>query len=146
MNNSLTAQQVFDHVVNHLRQQKVRSVTRMYFPDNSPSDGNDNLTVGSNINYQDNCSYRTPYGLKCAIGCLITDEEYRPEMEGCSNINSLLDAEIAPASLKERLLPHKQLLMALQTIHDGRPPESWEKHLSYYAERSQLNYSAPETK
>lgn len=29
----------------------------------------------------DSCLYRSPAGLKCAIGCLISDENYHPNME-----------------------------------------------------------------
>ena len=28
------------------------------------------------------CRYRAPDGLKCAVGCLITDEAYTPDIEG----------------------------------------------------------------
>ena len=54
----LTAQEVFDTVVNHFKTQKVPAVTGR------------------------RCLYRTPDGLKCAAGILIKDEDYSPDMEG----------------------------------------------------------------
>lgn len=47
-----------------------------------------------------NCAYRTPEGHKCAVGALIPDELYMPEMEGkpaddalIASLFSNLDAE-----------------------------------------------------
>jgi len=53
----MTNQEILNTVVNHLWNQKVPAMH----------------TTG--------CCYRTPDGLKCAIGCLITDVEYNPKME-----------------------------------------------------------------
>ena len=57
-----TAQQVFDQVKTHMMAQYAKS-------------------VGQN---SDVCLYRGPDGLKCAAGCLISDEEAEtiPEMKG----------------------------------------------------------------
>lgn len=56
---NLTKQDIFDTVVEHFKQQKV------------PAFSEDLST----------CVYRTQEGLKCAFGCLLTDEEYKFEME-----------------------------------------------------------------
>ena len=53
-----TAQEVFDQVATHLLTQNERSL-----------DGA-------------SCSYRNCDGLKCAAGCLISDDEYDNQMEG----------------------------------------------------------------
>src|SRR4051794_27079955 len=53
-----SAQEVFDHVVNHL------------------------LTQGERSQEEGKCVYLNPHGLRCAAGCLIAPEEYRKEFEG----------------------------------------------------------------
>jgi len=52
-------QVIYDKVCAHLAQQKTKS----------------------KVDGADVCCYRTPDGKRCAIGCLIPDEMYRPEME-----------------------------------------------------------------
>lgn len=44
-------------------------------------------TIGGELG-SGRCRYRAPDGSKCAIGCLIPDELYRPDLEG-SNIQYL---------------------------------------------------------
>lgn len=59
MPNQAEAQEIFNKVATHLLTQGKRSVA---------SDGS--------------CMYRGPEGTKCAIGCLIEDDEYHPLLEG----------------------------------------------------------------
>jgi hypothetical protein len=54
------------------------------------------------------CAYRGDDGAKCAVGCLILDEEYSSKMEG------LLISQVAP----ERLRSFLPLLENLQEAHD----------------------------
>lgn len=63
------------------------------------------------------CKYRTPSGLKCAAGCLITDCEYKPEMEGLG-----VESLCVSGDLPERLKPHVKLLSVLQRVHDMFSP------------------------
>jgi hypothetical protein len=61
------------------------------------------------------CLYRGPDGGKCFVGALITDEEYKPEMEGKAI------KELAKANdnlIPERLIPFAEILLELQAIHD----------------------------
>jgi hypothetical protein len=79
------------------------------------------------------CGYRTETGLMCAVGCLIPDELYDPEIEG--DIDRLLSAELydrnsasprvvagehlqslAPSVDRETL---GHFLNAVQRYHDG---------------------------
>ncbi len=62
------------------------------------------------------CMYRGPGGLKCAVGCLLTDEEYDPEMEGKA---------VYEIELPKRLKPHARLLSLLQASHDGAFLDFW---------------------
>lgn len=58
------------------------------------------------------CHYRSPYGLKCAVGICLTDDEYTPDMEGVQ-VNELGDR------LPARLRPHTETLYQLQMAHDA---------------------------
>jgi hypothetical protein len=60
------------------------------------------------------CFYRSPDGLKCAVGCLIPDEVYRPKMEGRS-ISTLFKN----FSELNFLQPSVGLLNDIQRVHDN---------------------------
>lgn len=96
-----TAQQVFDQVVTHLLTQMKKS--------------KDELSL---TNW--GCRYR--YGdLKCAAGCLIGDDEYKPTFEG-QGWTYLEGIRVVPSD-------HRGLIKDLQLIHDQRPPYDWKKAL-----------------
>jgi hypothetical protein len=59
------------------------------------------------------CAYRGSDGTKCAVGHLITDEEYTSDMEGNDAV-MLHSAEMLP----DRLVRHLDLLGYLQDAHD----------------------------
>lgn len=42
------------------------------------------------------CSYRDPRGNKCAVGWLIPDENYSPDLEGCYARNQMILRAIDP--------------------------------------------------
>lgn len=108
-------QEIFDTVVKHLRTQKVQAVNG----------------VGS-------CQYRTDDGLKCAIGCLLTDSEYSPSMEGC---------RVSEISLPARLHGNLRLLGELQNVHDHHGDTGgatkWEEALRAVADKFGLLYTLP---
>ena len=97
----MTRQEMFDIAAKHLLTQRVRSVDPV---------------TGS-------CRYRGPQGRMCAIGPMIPDEKYSPDMEGwgvgsCDVWNAMgLDSD-DPGNLKT--LAHK-----LQRIHDAWAPTAW---------------------
>lgn len=101
MTDTMTAQEVFDTVAKHLLAQGARA---------SADNGE--------------CLYRGPNGTKCAVGCLLADEEYNSDMEG----NSVWGIE-----LPERLKVHAGLLSDLQALHDGSSPETWKAELAHFA-------------
>ena len=89
-------QNTFDTVVRHLAQQ------------GGPSRG------------FSKCLYRSSDGRKCAVGCLIPDSMYTPEMEGCmarSLITRFPELEVKLGSNWAQLDP----LMRLQMAHDSSP-------------------------
>jgi hypothetical protein len=107
----LTNKEIFNKVRKHLLTQRAQSFLE------------DNQT----------CAYRSPKGLKCAVGCLISDEDYSTDME----------VTIVPYCYKEyvgdakgtillkkvlsKYIPEKSLpfLEELQSIHDQYSPEEW---------------------
>ena len=103
-----TSQEIFDLVVVHARTQKVKAVD----PET------------------ESCKYRTKEGLKCFAGIFISDEEYKPEMEG-HFFTSIYDGE------------NNILIRKLQSVHDGTNPESWEERFRIIAENNNLNYTPP---
>lgn len=67
------------------------------------------------------CYYHGDNNLKCAAGCLITDDEYTSEFEA-NNWNTLVRKRLVPAA-------HNKLIRELQNIHDDVPVDSWKHHL-----------------
>lgn len=109
----MTNQTAFNRVVRHLRKQGEKSI--------------------ANINHVDKCRYRGPRGLKCAIGCLIPDKEYRPSLEG------LVASAIVNRCPTIKNLDVK-LLDGLQFIHDNIPICSWESELEIIAKVYKLKF------
>jgi hypothetical protein len=91
----MTKQEIFDTVAIHLIKQGKKSV------------GDDGK-----------CKFRTPEGLKCAVGCLIPDEVYDPSMED-ESVESLIYAHDA----LDFLNPNALFLLKLQSAHDREPLE-----------------------
>ncbi len=89
-------QEIFEKVVNHLLNQKVRSVSRF------------NGTSGGS------CAYRGQNNTSCAIGCLLTDEEYDPKME-FRTVQQLKEYSLLPTRYHD--LPIG-FLQSLQSLHD----------------------------
>lgn len=82
------------------------------------------------------CMYRTPDGLKCAIGCLLPDELYDPAME--NRTASFLSFEMSETwALFMQHLESKYgkredgrltlLMDHLQSIHDFHVLEDWDR-------------------
>ena len=111
----MTNQETFDKVARHLLTQKARAVT------------------------EKGCRYRTPDGLKCAVGCLIPDELYDPKMEG-KTVGAVqqLHAERAGHFFREF---DSGLLDALQAVHDRHEVEQWPSQLLKVADLFGLDTS-----
>jgi hypothetical protein len=88
----MNAQEIFNTVATHLFAQGAQA--------SSPHDENA-------------CMYLAPDGKKCAVGCLITDAEYSPNMEN-KTIEHLLEEKHLP-----RFFPFLTLLKDLQEVHDS---------------------------
>lgn len=93
----MTEQEAFDIVVKHLFGQKRPSMTREFRKLWAPV-----------------CAYRGEKGRKCAIGVLVSDEEYSPELEN-NGVRTLDLDDTLPPSLRGFAI---EFLEALQAIHD----------------------------
>ena len=121
---NLTHQEIFDKVADHLFTQKCKCTK-------------DNV-----------CLYRGDDGTKCAAGCLITDEEYKPAMERKS-ISALMIPPPQSIEYGENSNPTTMvgLVQKLQHIHDGYHINygDWNtymnKELSLLAERAGLKFT-----
>lgn len=120
----MTLQEIFDKVAVHL------------------------LTQGKQSQglYDTACKYRGHDGLKCAVGCLIPDDKYRPDMEGytvytlVSRFPDVLGFYTGDSELS--------LLTCLQRIHDntrvrvltsGEIRRIWKQRLTDLANDYNLN-------
>ena len=107
-----TMQEIFDQSASHLLAQMAVSMNK------------------------DTCAYRGESGLMCAVGCLISDEHYDPNIEGDAISSYWVHDDNAP--LKRVLIASginiddpfiRKLLRKLQTVHDDTPPEHWRDNL-----------------
>lgn len=125
-----TAQEVFDQIVAHLRVQGKKSIL-----------DHQGMEV---------CAYRSldPVDgkvLKCAVGCLIKDEEYDPLMEATNVYHILRKMATISPSLRERLEHHHNLLTSMQEVHDGFPVERWESQFHAVASFHGVTYTPPQS-
>lgn len=77
----------------------------------------------------DICRYRTEECMSCFVGCLITEEEYDPSMEGkgvTRLIKYLSTGVLDRPELLCFLREWEYTLGKLQEIHDNCPVEEWE--------------------
>ena len=112
----MSIQQAFDKSARHLLKQNERSVR-----------GGENPN-----NFEAYCAYRSPTGLKCAIGCHIPDTMYKSDMdesEDGTEIELILDFFPEIESLydfkNEDYCDYIDFLNRLQKIHDQHLPIQW---------------------
>lgn len=107
----LTEQEIFSRVAAHLLLQNKKS---FYSPDN----------------VREICAYRGEGGTKCAVGCLLEDDEYRPYMED-KGVDRLLS--LTPDGFRNFGVQNHNLLCDLQYIHDYMQPVEWKTALGQVA-------------
>ena len=132
---TMTCQEVFDKVAKHLLMQGEQAIGT-------------HTTGGSKTTC---CMYRTPDGMKCAVGCLIKNQYYTPEIEGLGVSASLEDARfsgkpydsLVKALFRSNVIDNNDLkerttkctlLIGLQNIHD-LSDYSWEAQPRTHIER-----------
>lgn len=109
----MTPQEIFDTVATHLFTQGEQAKT-------------------INEDGESMCAYRSPEGKKCAVGCLIPDELYRDDMEGCT-ASTIADDDYG---LPAWFATNYALLSSLQRAHDF--DENWESEATLKTSLSNL--------
>lgn len=79
------------------------------------------------------CLYRGPNGLKCAVGALIPDDEYKAWHDNASLSDVARETSLSLLSL--------HMLRDLQALHDHEPIHKWALGL----ERLELKYGPQES-
>lgn len=105
-------QDVFDFIATHLLTQNKKALLTPYFEGQKPA-----------------CAYRAKDGSKCAVGCLLADDEYRPGLEGnpVGDIAYALDLTLDPTL--------DVMLSDLQLLHDENEPEAWPEGLKRISDK-----------
>lgn len=122
-----TRQEIFDKVVEHLAQQKVKSAEfiepNKYYPEDKWR-----------------CLYRGPNNTKCAFGIFIPDSAYSSDLEGATCTMLLHEVEhkasgtrwsraVRPVEFLNAMVPliqHAEFLRELQLVHDSKGgPDTW---------------------
>lgn len=85
------------------------------------------------------CLYRDG-PLKCAVGVLIADEHYRPDLEE-KGANSYLVMQALTRSGWPESTKAESLYYALQVVHDDFEPEEWREKLASVAKLYNLDAS-----
>lgn len=125
--------EVFEQVALHLMKQNERCVS-------------DDCTKDGEV-YP--CAYRGPRGLSCAVGCLIPDDKYNPNLEGlcaAEMMNKIgggtagaFGFKLSPSHFDEAMLI--DMLQELQNIHDSYEPFEWPDRLCVIATRFDIPLS-----
>lgn len=105
-------QKLFNKVVRHLRKQGEKSIDSNGY-----------------------CVYRGPRKLRCAIGAVIPNRLYRPEMEHKS-VHSNIISNCLRTLGYDTYLTH--FLIDMQDIHDLCHPSEWEVKFQEYAQKYHL--------
>ena len=103
-----TAQEVFDQISRHLLGQMDQCANGLL----------------------NRCFYHDNTGLKCAAGCLISDDEYSHEMEDLSWIKLCKKYKVTQK--------HAKIIKMLQHVHDWQQPEYWAESLERIAYQLEL--------
>lgn len=84
------------------------------------------------------CVYRSPTGLMCAVGCLLSDKEYAAIEEG-EGVRSIAYTVMPSLDDYNPVIP---LLIDLQDVHDDSAPCEWLTDLHQLAANRGLNTDA----
>jgi hypothetical protein len=91
------------------------------------------------------CFYRGRNGLKCAIGVLVNDENYSPELEGYGiAFGGIIDPICATHGIDNREDIDLRMLFSLQNIHDNYEPREWRELLLAAAARFYYDWKPTE--
>ena len=78
------------------------------------------------------CAYHAFDGLKCAVGCLITEDAYSEEFEGATVTSDKVKDALEASGINTGINTDNNtisMLTNLQSIHDYEAPDDWEHAL-----------------
>ena len=89
--------------------------------------------------YGGESAYHNYDGLRCAVGCLISNKHYSEDLEGYSvQHDRVLQAVKSSLGLQHLAPRTADLLSDLQELHDLTPPEEWREGLKELAHQYEL--------
>jgi hypothetical protein len=125
----LTKQEIFDKVSTHLLRQNARShfAYDTEYPYVKPS-----------------CAYRNEKGLKCAVGCLISDEAYTSEIENLNVLDEKVLDVLGLSGVDVKNEETMDMLCILQELHDWQEEGDWKYGLANIADSFCVTFSGLE--
>lgn len=105
-------QELFDRISKHLLKQNKRST-----------------------DHHGDCRYRGDYGLKCAVGAIISDKKYSEKIEG---VNVYYEYVISCLPVRYRGKSSIDFLNKLQKLHDRTAVHLWKDGLKEIAKDENL--------
>ncbi len=119
----MNRQEIFDRVAKHLLEQGKQSYCKE----------------------TDMCMYLNPEGLKCAVGCLISYDNYSPDLEGKIIENPAVKKAVRASLRLSRISAQMEdFLGELQILHDSRrKSQRWSELLAHFAAEHGLTFNHP---
>jgi hypothetical protein len=145
----MTKQELFDIVTKHLLTQMRKS--KAMIKSQAFSDDERCFIHGPFVNA---CAYRGEHSCKCAIGVVITDEDYRFDFEGVNILSLIVEHSEGNPSL-QALKPfavveegpfnlfRRSFITKLQLVHDAFEPGEWFLELQSMAKDEGLAFNPP---
>lgn len=118
----MNRQNVFDTCAVHLMKQFEQC--------SAPTDD----SISKNNLYFKSHTYKYKHGvMKCAIGCLISDEAYCENIEGCDVLSAKVRAALLCSGVAVHSGEDANMINKLQRIHDIKKPTAWFQQLDSLA-------------
>ncbi len=120
-----TDKQALRHIAKNLIKQNMKSKLLAYEYD---EDTGDDVIIND-----DDCAYRgmnviTQINTKCAVGWLIADNLYDPDIEGKTVTDGDVEQCITESTPNWNKTENSMAMLAFaQRVHDGQDPEHWQK-------------------
>jgi hypothetical protein len=115
--------QAFHHIARNLIKQNAKSTDIYYNDDDQPFQSDECAYISINI--------KSSETTRCAVGWLINEEHYLPEIEGRPVYDSDVEQVILESTPNWKRTEESMAMLAFaQRIHDGQNPEDWQKVLS----------------
>lgn len=92
------------------------------------------------LNEVGKCMYRGDHGRRCAIGCLIANVNYLPQLE--THSTTAVCVRVAAQLSEAQTFDSLSLASQLQMVHDSLPVVGWPRALDIIAQQFALQVEA----